>query len=525
MPLLYPFKRVTRNWKLFVALLIGIILASTFFAAINIKANLAAKASLDEQVNYVTSDLEFSARLNATNLAWAMSNISSIPGVESVVAITRVYQSIKLSGDNFSSTYYVLVVAFPDSELINKEWLNIPAEGIGENQTYLILGSLLKERAKIGDNISTAISFPIPKYYNSTSVPINLTVAGYADLTDKGYIYLSGNNIIISQYASASSTDRYKYQQDMMIVGWNSTYAKLWSNISDSAIDATFLINVDHEALINPWNTAASIKNVQTVADEVQNNILAHFENYGYVNNFLESVLRNYENNFFVILIIFILVSLPLLFVAWYMGSTVSDVSYNLRRREIGLLSTKGMSSGQIQRIFLTEALVIGFMGGVIGVVCGLALNQVFIGEFNINTLFNPQLYSPETMVITVIFGMILAFFSAFWSARKASKLQTVQALREYMEQDSDMSYRKKLPWIAFILGSYKMVVFALGLDMPTILSQQISSAGALAKIFLMVFVYFDAALSFIGPLLFLWGATKLLIENSLRFQHLTANV
>ncbi len=32
MPLLYPFKRVMRNWKLFVALLIGIVLASTFFA-------------------------------------------------------------------------------------------------------------------------------------------------------------------------------------------------------------------------------------------------------------------------------------------------------------------------------------------------------------------------------------------------------------------------------------------------------------------------------------------------------------
>ncbi len=60
---------------------------------------------------------------------------------------------------------------------------------------------------------------------------------------------------------------------------------------------------------------------------------------------------------------------------AWYIGSTVSDVSFNLRRREIGLLSTKGLSSGQIQRMFFTEALLIGLVGGLAGVVGGALLN------------------------------------------------------------------------------------------------------------------------------------------------------
>jgi len=53
----------------------------------------------------------------------------------------------------------------------------------------------------------------------------------------------------------------------------------------------------------------------------------------------------------------------------------VSDVSFNLRRREIGLLSTKGLSSGQIQRMFFTEALLIGLVGGLAGVVGGALLN------------------------------------------------------------------------------------------------------------------------------------------------------
>ena len=53
MPFMYPIKRVFRNWKLFTALLIGIALAATFFACIDVKANLAAQQSLNQQLKNV----------------------------------------------------------------------------------------------------------------------------------------------------------------------------------------------------------------------------------------------------------------------------------------------------------------------------------------------------------------------------------------------------------------------------------------------------------------------------------------
>ncbi len=527
MPFMYPFKRVTRNWTLFVALLIGIILASTFFAAINIKANLAAKDALNQQLSQTTSDFMFTTTLNSTNLAWAMNNISNIEGVKSVAVVSRLYQSANVSSDNYTTSWWVPIVVFPDSEIINNEWLNKPNGEIGENQTYLIMGYMLKDRVKVGDNISTSISYNMPKYYNSTYIPINLTVTGIADFTNKGYTLLSGMGGMYIQYTPSSSTDRYNYQQDTMIVGWNSTFVKLWSNITNSAIQATFLINVDHDKLLNPWDTATSAKNVQMVADKIQNNVLAQFETYNRVDNRLGNILMNFQNSFESTMISFLLISFPVFFMAGYMGSTVSDVSYNMRRREIGLLSTKGMSSRQIQRLFLTEALTIGFIGGLIGVICALALNQVFIGELSVNTLFNPRLFSPLTMMITVLFGMGLALFTAFGSARKASKLPTVQALREFLDIDADLSFRKKLVvWVAFILGSYKMVVFALGLNIPNLISQQAGPySGSFTWLFLGFFGYFDMILTYVGPILFIWGTCKLLIGNSIRFQQGIANV
>ena len=535
MPLLYPLKRVMRNWKLFVALLIGIVLASTFFAAIDIKANLAAEQALDRELKDVPFDMELRATLNQTNLAYAKSNISSVKGVSSVDAVTRFYPWLKVSSDNYTRSWGMPMVSFANTSKIFDEWINKPVEGIKENETYIIEGSNFAKNVAIGDNITTTINILTPKYYNASTVYINLTVAGFAKLTEKGYSLVTGNPfggssspIMVTGISGSISGSQqiYRYQSDLMIVSWENTIGKLWSNVSNSAIDTTFLINLDREGLISPWDTKGSMEKVQTVADDIHNIVLANFEFSGEPNNYLDTRLRNFESNFSSTLMNFILVSLPVLFVAWYLGSTVSDVSFNMRRREIGLLSTKGLSSGQIQRMFLTEALAIGLIGGLLGVIGGLILNQVFIGEFNLNTLFSSQLYNPYTMVFTVAFGVILAFVSVFFSARRAARLPAVEALRDYMSSEIDRPYRKKLPWVAFILGTYKIVVFALGLNVPLLVSNEISRGGNFfTSIGYAVFVYFDLVLTYIGPLLFFWGISKLLIQNSLKFQQLTSGV
>jgi ABC-type lipoprotein release transport system permease subunit len=421
MPLMYPIKRVFRNWKLFTALLIGIALASTFFACIDVKANLAAQQSLAQQLKNVNVDMEFSANLNMTDVNQAQSNVSSIDGVKSVDVVYRFNEPIKDLTNNY--TAYPQIASFPENSLIYTDWANKPADGIGENQTWILVGTTLASQVAVGNNITTQMMFPTPKQDNFTTVYMNLTVAGFAELTDTGYSLISGNYFFIPQYSPAGSQQIYNYRQDLMIVSWNNTLQKIWSTMQNRTVDTTFLITVDHDKLISPWNSQASIANVNTVASEIQNNVLSNYQIDGFVNNNLDNALSTFSSNFQSTLTQFIVFSIPVFFVSWYLGSTLSDVSFNMRRREIGLLSTKGLSSGQIQRMFFVEALTIGCIGGAIGVVGALALNQVFTGSFNLNTLFSPQAISPYTMVFTVVFGMVLALLSVFFSARKASKL------------------------------------------------------------------------------------------------------
>ena len=247
---------------------------------------------------------------------------------------------------------------------------------------------------------------------------------------------------------------------------------KLWNTTLDSStISVTFAVNVDRQKLISPWNIETSITNLNQISNTIQNQVMANYLAHGYVNNMLRDSLYGYQSNFQVMLINFVVVSIPVFFVAWYLGSTVSDVSFNIRRREIGLLSTKGLSSGQIQRMFLTEAIVIGLISGALGVVGGLILNQYYIGTVNLNNLFTLQMFSPEIAVVTIIFGAGLALTSVFWSSRKASRMPAVDALRDYMPTENKPRFRI-VPWVALILGGYKIVVFVLGLNIQQLASQ-----------------------------------------------------
>jgi ABC-type antimicrobial peptide transport system permease subunit len=533
MPLMYPIKRVFRNWKLFTALLIGVTLAATFCAAIGVKANLSAEQSLDKQISSVITDISFRADLNQSNLALAYNNITSIDGVKKVDMVASFSLPVSTSSDNYTTSYYTQMYSFPNSSRIYDEWENKPLDGIPENYTYIVAGSSLAQEVHVGDNITTMIQFPTPKYWNTSTIYVNLTVAGFAELTDTGYSLLTNNNGGIVYFSGSGTAPppiyggpSSGYRSDMMIVDWDNTLQKLWNSTLDSSTASiTFSVNVNRQKLISPWNIETSISNVNKISDTIQNQVMANYLANGYVNNMLRDSLDSYQSSFEVMLINFIIVSIPVFFVAWYLGSTVSDVSFNIRRREIGLLSTKGLSSGQIQRMFLTEALVIGLIGGALGVVGGLILNQYYIGTVNLNNLFASQMFSPVIAVVTIIFGVVLALTSVFWPSRKASRLPAVDALRDYMPIENKSRYRF-LSWIALILGSYKIVVFALGLNIQQLVNQWMYSGGSFfTSIVSGPIVFFDGIMTYVGPFLFFWGLTKIVIRDSAKFQQAASKI
>jgi putative ABC transport system permease protein len=110
-------------------------------------------------------------------------------------------------------------------------------------------------------------------------------------------------------------------------------------------------------------------------------------------------------------------------------------VSLIERTREIGILKALGMKRRTVLYIFLTESIIIGLIGAVIGVISGWVLaNMVslFLGRGGIigSALTITPILTPEVMLGALGFGVGISVIFALYPAWRASKLKPVEALR-----------------------------------------------------------------------------------------------
>jgi ABC-type antimicrobial peptide transport system permease subunit len=100
-------------------------------------------------------------------------------------------------------------------------------------------------------------------------------------------------------------------------------------------------------------------------------------------------------------------------------------VSVTERTREIGIRIAIGATEEDVQRQFLTESMVMSLMGGILGVVIGVGISVVIS-----NALHWPVLVSPLSIVVAVVFSIGVGVFFGYYPAKKASRLDPIEALR-----------------------------------------------------------------------------------------------
>jgi putative ABC transport system permease protein len=100
-------------------------------------------------------------------------------------------------------------------------------------------------------------------------------------------------------------------------------------------------------------------------------------------------------------------------------------VSVTERTREIGLRMAVGAKPRHILAQFLVEALTLSVMGGVLGVGLGLFAAQRLAASFGW-----PTLIRPDVIAISVGFSAAVGIIFGLYPARKASRLDPIDALR-----------------------------------------------------------------------------------------------
>jgi putative ABC transport system permease protein len=125
--------------------------------------------------------------------------------------------------------------------------------------------------------------------------------------------------------------------------------------------------------------------------------------------------------------IVYVLLFLSVIISAFGIINTLGLSIYE-RVRELGLLRAIGMSRRQVRRMVRVEAVIIAVLGGILGLAVGIlfgwamqrALSDVGIDRFAVPV---------GQLLLTLVVAAVIGVLAAIWPARRAAKLNVLEAI------------------------------------------------------------------------------------------------
>mgnify|MGYP001045655630 CR=1 FL=1 len=128
-------------------------------------------------------------------------------------------------------------------------------------------------------------------------------------------------------------------------------------------------------------------------------------------------------------------VSITLLIVAGFGIYNILNMLIYEKMNDIAILKATGFSGKDVQLIFMSQAMIIGFVGGILGLLIGLGLTSLIdITPFKTDALPTVDTYpinfNPMFFVIGFSFAMVSTFLAGYLPSKKAKKIDPVTIIR-----------------------------------------------------------------------------------------------
>ncbi|MFI5916349.1 FtsX-like permease family protein [Dactylosporangium sp. NPDC051541] len=190
------------------------------------------------------------------------------------------------------------------------------------------------------------------------------------------------------------------------------------------------------------------------------------------------------------------------------------------RRRELGLLRAVGATPRQVRRMVFGEALLVGGVGAVLGVILGAAVAPV-VGRLLVGAGLEPATYEVRYSVLPLLVGLLLgpvvALLGAWSAARRAARVRPLEALREAAVEQRPMG---RLRW--GVGGALVVLGIAFAVGTATADDAQDGASFALYSAIALVSGMVALAPAAVPPIVRLWqlpfqrggGAVGLLVRQ-----------
>lgn len=280
--------------------------------------------------------------------------------------------------------------------------------------TKVAAGKLINDQDQNGIIISSSVAKIFGKSDNEI---INKSMSFTFSLPNN-----SSNQANNSNKSSSISQQKYIPKKQFKIIG-----------VIDSD-DSSIYVNAKAVSAIQTPNFS-QVK-VKCQNNKIMASIQDKLTHDGYSVSSLSDTVDQANKVFRVVKIVLMLFGIIALIVSAIGMFNTMTITLLERTEEIGIMKSIGASDTMVSLMFVMEATVMGFLGGVMGVLIGFLEGEIFNLMINlIATHFGGEkvnlFYSPAWFVLSiVIFSVFVGFLTGVVPARRASRIDPLEALR-----------------------------------------------------------------------------------------------
>lgn len=345
---------------------------------------------------------------------------------------------------------YVFIKAF-DSNALENLAINIISGRLPENDSEILIPSHLKTNGRVEYKIGDTLNLEIGKRMNvkedfemDQSYPYEgENLEKIIDTVKKEYKIVGTieRPIYTVEEYSAPGYTFVTYLDNKNITGNVDIYTRYTKEAlkNDNVVTAKILdVNVDAFTFLYYGEEYG-----QSGADMEPDAVKQQFEKMGkpkykYENNYYLIKLERgifKENSMKSLGIVAAVVVIIIIFTSVFCIKNSFNISITEKIKQYGMLSSVGATSKQIKKNVYYEALILGIIGIPMGIICGLLASFVLIelSDFLIGSSFKVDLiysFSWLSILFAAILGLVTLYLSAWKSARIASKITPITAIR-----------------------------------------------------------------------------------------------
>ena len=427
-------KSLQMNKKRTIVTIIGIILATSLLTAV-ITMVVSFRATMIEyekedagNYHYVFEDVPYE------DLKYFKNN-TNIEDIYCTEDIGYTY----LEGNNNDYKPYLHLLAFNEKALINSS-VKLVEGRMPQNENEIVISEHIKDIAEVEYNIGDTLSLDVSK---------RTDLSGEYEL-DQSNAYVEGEekleSVYTKEYKVVGIIERPNYDiENPASPGYTIV---TYLNDNNATQNLNIYVLLSEYGLKNQEEFVSQITGIdKNILTKLENNEqldekeLEEYNNIKYSYSKNEGLLR-YENfevsdsTMSTVLSLAVVVIVIIIVTSIFCIRNSFAISITEKMRQYGMLASVGATPKQIKKNVLYEAMILALIAIPIGILCGLFADFILlkvIGTLLADALNNLKFIfsiSWLSLVFVILLAIITIYLSAISSARRASKISPIEAIR-----------------------------------------------------------------------------------------------